>query len=70
MEIQVKTAIASHLSDAQELMMMGCIMKAHKEINYAKAFLFKFPDTTIYVDEDELDEICERVDKRFTTFNY
>ena len=51
MNIQVKTAIASHLSDAQELLTLGQTRLANREINYAKAILFKHPDTTKEVSE-------------------
>ena len=65
MNIQVKTAVASHLSDAQELIALGLSKQAIREINYAKAILFKHPDTTKEVDEDELDAICDMVIERF-----
>lgn len=65
MNIQVKTAIASHLSDAQELLALGQLKLANREINYAKAILFKHPDTTEEVEEDELDAICHNVDNQF-----
>lgn len=65
MNIQVKTAVASHLSDAQELIALGLSKQAIREINYAKAILFKHPDTTKDVCEDELDAICHNVDNQF-----
>ncbi len=65
MNIQVKTAVASHLSDAQELIALGYTKQAILEINYAKAFLFKHPNTTEEVDEDERDAICNMVNDRF-----
>ena len=65
MNIQVKTAVASHLSDAQELIALGLSKQAIREINYAKAILFKRPDTTKDVGEDELDAICHNVDNQF-----
>ena len=67
MNIQVKTAVASHLSDAQELIALGLSKQAIREINYAKAILFKHPDTTEEVSEEELDDICRLVDKRFNS---
>lgn len=66
-KIQAKIAIASHLSDAQELLALGMNLKAQREINYAKAILFKHPDTTKEVSEEELDDICRLVDKRFNS---
>lgn len=65
MNIQVKTAVASHLNDAQELIALGLSKLAIREINYAKAILFKHPDTTKDVGEDELDAICHNVDNQF-----
>lgn len=65
MKISINIAIASHLSDAQELMALGCTTDAQRQINYAKAILFKHPDTTGEVSEEELDEICHKVDQRF-----
>ena len=64
MNIQIKTAIASHLSDAQELLSLGIPLRAQREINYAKAILFKYPDTAKEVGEDELNKICRQVDER------
>ena len=64
MNIQVKTAVASHLSDAQELIALGLSKQAIREINYAKAILFKYPDATKEVGEDELNKICRQVDER------
>ena len=64
MNIQVKTAIASHLSDAQELLTLGQTRLANREINYAKAILFKHPDTTKEVSEDELNAICDKINER------
>ena len=65
MKTSINIAIASHLSDAQELMGMGLKKEANREINYAKAILFKHPDTRGELDEEELNEICRNVDKRF-----
>jgi hypothetical protein len=42
-------------------------LKAQREINYAKAILFKHPDTTKEVSEEELDDICRLVDKRLNS---
>ena len=63
--IQVNIAIASHLSDAQELLARGLTSQANREINYAKAMLFKHPDTTKEVSEEELNDICRQVNERF-----
>jgi len=64
MTINVRIAIASHLSDAQELMGLGFRKEANSQINLAKAILFKFPDTDKYVEEEELDEIANEVFNR------
>ena len=65
MKIQAKIAIASHLSDAQELLDLGHLKKANREINYAKAIFFKHPDTNEMVCEEELNAICHNVDNQF-----
>lgn len=65
MKINVYIAIASHLSDAQELIALDQPIRANKEINYAKAILFKHPDTNKEVDSEELDIICKKVDDNF-----
>ena len=65
MKIEVNIAIASHLSDAQELIERGMTKQANREINYAKAILFKHPDTQKEISENELDDICHMVDERF-----
>ena len=65
MNIKVNIAIASHLSDAQELLAVGHYTQANREINYAKAILFKHPDTQKEISENELDNICHMVDERF-----
>ena len=65
--IQVKMTIASHLSDAQELIERGLTKQANREINYAKAIHFKYSDTTTYVSEDELNNICQKVDDLLNT---
>ena len=64
MKISINIAIASHLSDAQELIERGQTSLAVKEINYAKAILFKYPDTTGEVSNEVLDEICREVNRR------
>lgn len=59
MEVEVRMAILSHLSDAQELINMGLREKASNEINYAKRMLNYYRDNvTQQVDEEELTEVC------------
>lgn len=66
MNIKVNIAIASHLSDAQELLAVGHYTQANREINYAKAILFKYPDTIKEVSDNELDKICRQVDEKIS----
>lgn len=48
----------SHLSDAQELLMMGAAQTANKHINFAKYLLIRFKDNLNQeVSEDTLDKI-------------
>lgn len=65
MKIIAKIAIASHLSDAQELLAIGHYTLANREINYAKAILFKYPDTNKEVNQEELNTICHEVNEKF-----
>lgn len=59
MQIEVRMAIMSHLSDAQELIDMGIKDKASEQINYAKRMLSYYRDNvTQQVDEKELTEVC------------
>lgn len=66
MEVEVRMAIMSHLSDAQELIQFGDKQRAVNEINYAKRMLNHYRDNiTKYVSEDELTKVClgEKVEK-------
>ena len=59
MQIPVKIAIMSHLSDAQELVDMDCSKRAIAEIDMAKAILMHaMEDDTRTLSEQELDQIC------------
>ena len=59
MKVEVRMAIISHLSDAQELIDMGIKDKASEQINYAKRMLSYYRDNvTQQVDEKELTEVC------------
>lgn len=59
MQVEVRMAIMSHLSDAQELIDMGIKDKASEQINYAKRMLSYYRDNvTQQVDEKELTEVC------------
>lgn len=59
MQVEVRMAIMSHLSDAQELIYMGIKDKALEQINYAKRMLSYYRDNvTQQVEERELTEVC------------
>lgn len=57
MNLQIGMVAMSHLSDAQELIQMGYVEKARREINFVKHLLFKYPNTEIEVPQEEIDEI-------------
>ena len=60
--ISVQMAIMSHLSDAQELIQMGAEgrLRANNHINFAKQLVLTYPDTSIEVSENELNELWKR----------
>ena len=59
MDIEVRMAIMSHLSDAQEAIQFGDKKRAVNEINCAKRMLNHYRDNiTKYVSEDELTKVC------------
>lgn len=59
--ISVQMAIMSHLSDAQELISCrGLSLQAHDHINFAKQLVLTYPDTSIEVSENELNEIWDK----------
>lgn len=69
MQVEVRMAITSHLSDAQELIDMGIKDKALEQINYAKRMLNYYGDNvTQRVDEKELTEVCLGKRKRDIQF--
>lgn len=59
MKIKVSMAIMSHLSDAQELMMIGGIAQANEHINFAKRLLLKYANTDEEVSTEELDKLWQ-----------
>lgn len=65
MQIPVKIAIMSHLSDAQELVNMDCSKRAiNAKINMAKAILMHvMKDDARTLSEQELDQICMKTVK-------
>lgn len=52
----------SHLSDAQELIQMGAEgrLRANNHINFAKQLVLTYPDTSIEVSENELNELWKK----------
>ena len=59
MDIEVRMAIMSHLSDAQEAIQFVGKKRAVNEINYAKRMMNHYRnDITKYVSEDELTKVC------------
>jgi len=59
MKVNIRIAIFSHLSDAQELIGLGYKEKAVEEINYAKRLILHYSkDLDSEADEDELTNVC------------
>lgn len=58
MKIRVKIAMMSHLSDAQELIMIGNGKQALVEINYAKHLIDYYQDQNQEAEDDELTKVC------------
>ena len=54
MEIKIRIAILSHLSDAQELMYRGYLNNAYDHITFAKKLVIEYPNTDKSVSEEEL----------------
>lgn len=62
--ISVQMAIISHLSDAQELLEIGVLkQEMQNKINFAKQLVLTYPDTTIEVSENELNELWKKTIK-------
>ena len=61
MEIKIRIAILSHLSDAQELMNMGFKDKAYDQITFAKKLVIEYPNTDKYVSEEELNNLWSKL---------
>ena len=63
--IPVQIAIMSHLSDAQESMRYTQVNypgteRANNHINFAKQLVLTYPDTSIEVSENELNELWKK----------
>lgn len=62
--ISVQMSIVSHLSDAQELLEIGVLkQEIQNKINFAKQLVLTYPDTTIEVSENELNELWKKTIK-------
>ena len=61
MEINIRIAILSHLSDAQELMGMGFEGNAYNHITFAKKLVIEYPNTDKYVSEEELNNLWSKL---------
>ncbi len=62
--ISVQMAIMSHLSDAQDISSAyEYSTLAHDHINFAKQLVLTYPDTSIEVSENELNELWEQTMK-------
>ena len=58
--ISVQMAIVSHLSDAQEMNSIGMGEHGYNHINFAKQLVLTYPDTSIEVSENELNELWKK----------
>lgn len=62
--ISVQMAIMSHLSDAQEILFTNFSstkIETNKRINFVKQLVLTYPDTTIEVSENELNELWKKI---------
>lgn len=60
MKINIRLAIMSHLSDAEQLLEFGLLDKAHREIETAKMIILNFDDLNGGVEEDEINRILTK----------
>lgn len=60
MKINIRLAIMSHLSDAEQLLEFGLGDKAHREIETAKMIILNFDDLNGEVEEDEINRILTK----------
>ena len=61
MNIRVRIAVMSHLSDAQAMLDFNLKKEATNEINLAKAILLAHPNTDDWATENELNEIANKL---------
>ncbi len=75
-DVKVSTAILSHLSDVQTHLELAlnsqnlitqhvASEEARQRINFVKMLILKYPDTSVSVSNDKLDEIQREVFERF-----
>ncbi len=64
MNIRVRIAVMSHLSDAQAMREFNLKKEATNEINLAKAILLAHPNTDDWATENELNEIANKLKKQ------
>ena len=64
MNIRVRIAVMSHLSDAQAMLDFNLKKEATNEINLAKATLLAHPNTDDWATENELNEIANKLKKQ------
>ena len=57
MKINLRLAVMSHLSDAEQLIELGLGDKAHHQIETAKMIILNFEDLNQEVEEDEINII-------------
>lgn len=57
MKINLRIAVMSHLSDAEQLIELGLGDKAHHQIETAKMIILNFEDLNQEVEEDEINII-------------
>lgn len=67
-KIEVRMAMMSHLSDAQELISMGYTQAANKEINFVKLMTHQYHNLEVEVAESELNELWSKLEDSFGNY--
>lgn len=60
MKINLRIAVMSHLSDAEQLIELGLGDKAHRQIETAKMIILNFEDLNQEVEDDEINRILAK----------
>ncbi len=60
MKINLRIAVMSHLSDAEQLIELGLGDKAHLEIETAKMIILNFDNLNQEVEDDEINRILAK----------